>query len=370
MAIKTLYLLNTAAATPNWNGSIQDGGTAPTGANAAFGWGPAKTAVTTPYFQGRIGATATVTTASASSYISGASAPLVGTGNSVTTASDSFVSPTPYTGVFASGNWTFNFGFRETTAGVTGHVNFRVWAGTNPNGTGARSLAAIQTGSTITLSSSTTTYTSTATWAAPQITLNNEYLFIQVEWQETTAGTANNNNAFFYQSGSTIVTTDFQATITGTLGATDIIDVSSMAGRGNAFGPLASTEAFDVAAFAGGPDTAQFAGGPVIGVVLDATEEGDTAQFVGGVYGTGVLDVTDQPDVVTIQGAVHSHNSVSGVPGVIPEVPYDRYTYEINSRVAASGSGGRSMGSGSDDRVVGGSNGGRVVAVPPLRRAA
>jgi hypothetical protein len=47
------------------------------------------------------------------------------------------------------------------------------------------------------------------TWSAPAITLVGEYLFFQVEWQETTAGTANGCTAQFYQSACTIITTDF-----------------------------------------------------------------------------------------------------------------------------------------------------------------
>ncbi len=65
MAVQTIYLLGTAGGPPNYWGNTQLNGTAPAASNSVFGWAPAKVAVTTPYYRGRIGATTTLTSTSA-----------------------------------------------------------------------------------------------------------------------------------------------------------------------------------------------------------------------------------------------------------------------------------------------------------------
>jgi hypothetical protein len=75
MAVQTIWLLGTAGVTPNFFGNTQLNGSAPTAANSAFGWGPAKTAPPA-FFRGRLGATTTGSdTAVASSYNAGTSGP-------------------------------------------------------------------------------------------------------------------------------------------------------------------------------------------------------------------------------------------------------------------------------------------------------
>ena len=75
-----------------------------------FGWAPAKTTTTTPFYRARIGATATSgTAASASNQLTtspGSTGPQAGTGTGSTTAADFFSTSSPYTGSFASGTWT------------------------------------------------------------------------------------------------------------------------------------------------------------------------------------------------------------------------------------------------------------------------
>jgi hypothetical protein len=88
----------------------------------------------------------------------------------------------------------------------------RVWASVNQDSTSARELTsgAVFSNSTGILTSATTLTTS---WAAPAITLNNEYLFFQVEWQEqTSAGSQNLDNALF-RSGSSIVSATIAAAV-------------------------------------------------------------------------------------------------------------------------------------------------------------
>jgi len=234
VAVKTFYLLNTTAVTPDWMGRLQDGGTAPTAALSAFGWKVAKTSTSTPFWTAHIGATGTASAAAGASSFGTASAPVQGTGNTATLSGDSFRSPTNYAGVFASGNWTFTFGMRcSTSSSQAGQINFRVWASTDPNGqTGVRSLTTggAQVASAVTLSSTTATFNSTFTWSAPQITLLNEYLFISIQWQSTVAGGSNNADVLFYQSGGTIATADFQPIILGTLSTTEAADTAAISG--------------------------------------------------------------------------------------------------------------------------------------------
>jgi hypothetical protein len=211
MAVLTIYPLGTAATAPDWFGNMQVGGTAPTAANSAFGFQPAKTALTTPYYRGRIGATAQATVAQAASYNAAASSPVAGTGTGATTAGDSF-SVGPLNGTFPAGNWTFNWFMRASTAGAIGRINMRVWRGTNDTGAGATQVLANTNGATVTLST-TADVNSTITAAMPQMVLVNEYLFFQVEWQETTVGSTNGCNALFRIGTSTITTTNFNANI-------------------------------------------------------------------------------------------------------------------------------------------------------------
>jgi hypothetical protein len=208
VATQTIYLLNTAATAPNWFGRVQDNGSAPAGALSAFGWTVAKIALTTPYWRGRIGATARSTAAQAASYIDAATGPVQGTGSAATTAGDSFRSDNPLSGTFAAGNWNFTFGMRTGAASNAGRIRCNMWASVNADGTGARELnAATLVGTIVTMNSITATFNSTITWAAPQIVLNNEYLFLQVEWQVTTVGTSNSCTAQFYQCS--FVTTNY-----------------------------------------------------------------------------------------------------------------------------------------------------------------
>lgn len=208
MAVQTIYILATVAVTPNWFGNTQLNGSAPTAASSAYGWVPGTTATTTPYRRARLGATTTGTdTASASSFIAAASSPTVGTGSGATTAGDSFVAG-PFTGVFAAGAWTFNWNMRASTAGAKGAIRMRVWKSANANGSAATELTSGPiTGTTITLSTTADANTATA-WSPAAFVCNNEYLFFQLEWQETTAGTSGTNNVFFRAGTTSIVTTN------------------------------------------------------------------------------------------------------------------------------------------------------------------
>jgi hypothetical protein len=271
MAVQTIYLLGTTAVTPYFWGNTQLNGSAPTAANSAFGWAPAKTAITTPYYRGHLGATATSTDpALSASYNASTSGPTVGTGTGGGTAGDCFVVG-PLTGTFAATAWTFNFNMRAGTAGCIGHVNMKMYRSTNLTGAVATQLIANTAGATVTLS--TTADTNSSITASPgQIVLNNAYLFFQVEWQETTAGSSNNDNVFFRIGTASITTADFVAAVTGTVAVTEISDTIVSTGRTPYVGTLVKTEA---------PDTLAASGGPIVGGTLARSEVPDTLAATG-----------------------------------------------------------------------------------------
>ena len=221
---------------------MQDGGSAPAAAASTFGWTVAKVSTATPYWRGRIGASATANVSSASSGLSNLSL-VKGTGATNTTASNAFRSATPYTGVFANTNWTFNFGVRTGAASHAGRMRFQLWGSQNADGSNARTIFSPQQASIVTLAATATTYTSTlAVSAGAQIYLNNEYLFLEVEWMTTTAGGSNSCSTLFYQSAGTFVTPDFTV-LTSTADAWNAADLLS-ATLSNADKTATATAAF------------------------------------------------------------------------------------------------------------------------------
>ena len=222
MAIKSFYLKNSPASGSNF-GSLQDGsGTAITAGVTTTAWTVAKISI--PRF----------------GPMDYAAAPTWTTGNPTTTqlaatalnntTGDAWRSESPLLGTFANTSWSFSFGFRTTTATAVGRPRFQLWKGSNATGSNATRVGSVAIGSSLTLNATGTTFTSTVTLAAigTSVAFNNEYLFIQMEWEETTAGTANATNVQFYVTGTSataqLVTPDFADTLATTVsfaGATD-----------------------------------------------------------------------------------------------------------------------------------------------------
>src|SRR6516162_9711138 len=213
-AAKTFYFLGTAGTSPSWNGNLQDGGSAPTAANTVFGWQINKLPIN--YYRARLGATAVATaTGQSTSFISGASGPSVGTGSGITTAGDTFSTALPYSGTFLAGAWTLSLMLRASTAGCVGHLNMRVWASTSADGSsGVRELTSgSRVGTAVTLSTTADVNgMGTTGWSPGAITLTNEYSFFQLEWQETTTGSANGDNVLFRVGTCLVTTTNFTNT--------------------------------------------------------------------------------------------------------------------------------------------------------------
>jgi hypothetical protein len=218
MAAKTYYLLGTATDTNYpvtganaWWGRLQEGGTAPTAANSAYGYAPGKLAVSN-FASSRLGATGTSATTSASSFIDSTSGPTKGTGALGTNSGDSFCTPTALSGTFANTAWTFALNMRAGVAGLNGIMRCRVWKSANADGSSATALTTSTLVTSAAAALSTTADTNLGfTWSPGAITLTNQYLFFQLEWKEsaTTAGSSNTDTALFRINTSTITTPSF-----------------------------------------------------------------------------------------------------------------------------------------------------------------
>jgi len=289
VATKTFYVLATTGTSPDWCGSLQEGGSAPTGANSLYGWQVAKTAANN-FFRGRLGATGMSATTQGTSFLDSQTGPQLGTGSGNTTASDFFNSPVAYTGTFAAGNWTFAWNFRSSAATHSGQIRMRVWASTSDTGASARELtSATQAGTIITLNSTTADFNSSITWNAPSITLNNEFLFFEVEWKVTTQGTSNSCSSLFRIGTSSITTTDLQ---------------QISAGAGSAAGVGATSVVVNCikesAANAAGAGDSAVEGGGITGATASATGAGASS------VGSGI--------VIAATGAASGIGAAAGVP--------------------------------------------------------
>src|SRR4030095_3254927 len=178
----------------------------------------------------------------------------MGTASAPTSANDdAFRSENTISGTFANANWTIGLAVRAVTASAqAGRAKVRLWRSANADGSGATQItSALLTGPTTAALSTTVTQTSTATFApGATITLTNEYLFAQFEWEITTASGNNSSDAVIRSGEAPRVPSTFTpAPISGTLAVTET------------------------------PDAAAFAGGPVIAAALATTEAADIAEF-------------------------------------------------------------------------------------------
>lgn len=121
-----------------------------------------------------------------------------------------------YNGYFPAGNWVFTFPVISVTAAATGagRINLRVFKGTR-SGTAYSNVteltAAMQAGTIASAPTTTVTQTSTVTWAAPNVILNNEFLIVKIGWQITTASGANNADILLRSgTGCTMVSPNFR----------------------------------------------------------------------------------------------------------------------------------------------------------------
>jgi hypothetical protein len=249
VAVKTLYPDGGNQGTAGFFGTMVEG-TAPGTGNQSL-TKPGTTALSSPFHRCRLTSTgAPNTDASASSFIDSTSGPTAGTADSASAAGDSLVIG-PFSGTFAATSWTLSWVLRCVSAvGSRGRMRTRVWKGPNADGSGATALtASTQVGATININATGTDFTSSATWnPGTTITLANEYLFFQLEWNETTLGTNASGDVRLRSGTSAVTTPDFTAGANSNVTITDSAAAVAFAGASVVTQPFSSA---GVAALAG-----------------------------------------------------------------------------------------------------------------------
>lgn len=202
MAVKTLYLKG--GTLQNSFQPIQDGGTAPTDAffATATGW------VSGAVANGTMSELRPNVNRARTTFLA---TPVVPTAITTGANANAFVTPTAYSGTFPAGNWTLSASMRAAVAQPsTMRLRWRVFASTDA--TGATGVRELTTG--VLLSGNGVGFTTTAntvmsvTWAAPAVTLNNEYLFFACAQEMVTlSGTGNTRDSQFRQNSSSAITT-------------------------------------------------------------------------------------------------------------------------------------------------------------------
>jgi len=203
VAVKSLYFKDVAPTGASTSLSLQDGGTAPAGALTTTGWTVGKIASTnmSSMLARTKRATGTFSTSDQIPTFAAASA---------------WRSENAISGVFANTNWSLAFRIRASVVSAqTGSVKVRIWKSANADGSSATQLtSAVVTGTTTAVLSTSASATSTVTWApGGTVTLTNEYLWVQCEWNIVVASGSNTGDAVFYvESASVITTPDFVLT--------------------------------------------------------------------------------------------------------------------------------------------------------------
>lgn len=209
MPIKTFYLKNATAA-GSIQGSLQDGGTAPTAATTTTGWTVGKT-VAARFSRMDYNVIQAAGTFSTTDALAGANVAI-----SNSTVGTCWRSENTLDGVFDAGNWTFTTIYRPATASThTGRLNVKIFKSPNANGS-ANVTVVDQTSTKLTftttavMSSTATDYFSNTTWSAPSFQMYNEYLFMECQWETVVAGGANGADVRFrVASTANVVTSNF-----------------------------------------------------------------------------------------------------------------------------------------------------------------
>ena len=223
MATKTWYLTN-----PLGGRSQQALSETSPGADATSG----------PNYGWTVGTTAAgnYASADAESEVTGFSTTIQPDGIIVTTAGtgDCWRTEFPYNGSFAAGNWTFQMAVIAVTAGgaMDGNAGFRLFRSSDADGSSATEITGGSLeGSTVTNldvgAQQTSIHNSTSLNA---FTLTDEYLFVQVGWEITGAGSKATHDCI-HRVGTTaslITSTDFTSTV-GVSGPRGSITFTSVA---------------------------------------------------------------------------------------------------------------------------------------------
>lgn len=123
----------------------------------------------------------------------------------------------PYNVFIPAGNWTFTFRVRAVSSGgdQDGRITMRVFKAPEVSatawGTVTELTSAMLTGTTVLNLTTAAAQSSTITWAAPDITLNNEHIIVKFAWEVTGATNTNSRDVLlWYGPNFTMVTPLFR----------------------------------------------------------------------------------------------------------------------------------------------------------------
>jgi hypothetical protein len=190
MAAKTWYYTNVR--TGNWN-TLDE--TPVTAANTADGWliGTVGDSFNSAYWRGVLRGSATFNDT------------IEPNGVLDTVNNDAFRTTNPYTGTFLAGNWTFIFAMKCTiTRNQGGAIIFRVHRAAGVDGAGAVEITSgqQQASTTAIMNSTTTDYPSQLVLSLPAVTLNREYLFVELAWKRIRVPSAGTGDILFRTGSS------------------------------------------------------------------------------------------------------------------------------------------------------------------------
>lgn len=142
----------------------------------------------------------------------------------ILSSTDSISTLYTYTGVFPAGTWTWTFPVRAVTlANADGGIDMRVFkasrAGGSFGGITEITSAPIR-GSNVLNLTTTVDQTTTLTWSAPEIRLNDEFIICKMAWRINTGGAGSGNNsdvALRYGAGCNMISPNYrtrQASVT------------------------------------------------------------------------------------------------------------------------------------------------------------
>jgi hypothetical protein len=170
-----------------------DGATSGTGNNNSAISQPSNTALTSPYHKVRFPTSnLPAVNASATSFIAGASGPIAGTAATNNAAGDS-IQLGPFTGTLQAEPFVINISSRVVNGtGTRGNYRFRIWKSANADGSSATEITSgVITSANMNLSATATDFPCLCTFTpSSPVSLSNEYIFIQTEWQETVVAAA------------------------------------------------------------------------------------------------------------------------------------------------------------------------------------
>ena len=216
MTAKIFYFKDAVPPGATLHRSLQDGGTAPTAATTGTGWTAGTNAAGQSCIQNG-GSKVARTSGQWGSALQPSAAPSDAIG-------DCWRSENTINGTFANANWTLIFRILSAASAYTGRfkLGVRIWRSADPTGAGAVEITSGRiTSAATTADLSTSMVLSLPVTFTPgaEITLNNEYLFVSVGLEITSAGSGNLQDMLLRVSSSAQITTSSFSSLFNTSGS-------------------------------------------------------------------------------------------------------------------------------------------------------